>query len=249
MAFVMLSEVQSRPVRFIPTKYTWLDSMFGRGMPECAVQTLAGESGVGKSRLLLDLCGHWTKVGQRVYYCPNEVYPEQFLQWASKFSMDMTRLACAKDAERRTEVQVEDIYRFRPDVAIIDSVSMNKGFKTKCLEHMDVFKRCALDTGCHIILIAHMNQKGQVKGAGEAVYNADVVCRMHRIHDRDDMFYWIVQKNRYGASGGACVFRHLSKTGGIEIVTSTEDPRIVETLSRQMGREVSRQEARQMLLA
>ena len=233
MAVVQFSNIPTKLITRIPTKYECLNEIYGGGLPVGMVSTWAGESGVGKTRLMLDLCAGLTNAGYRVLYSPNEMWPEQFKQTAAPFNVKQDNFWVSQNAERDLEVVVNDIYQVKPDVVVIDSLTMLEGFGgSGTLGVMDKFKHIANDIPCHIILFAQFTTDGKtVAGGAKAVYNADVVCKIHKRHPDEsvtekygDGFFSIeVEKSRCGASGGWVAFYHDRSTKGIQYSTSSCD--------------------------
>ncbi|GAP56443.1 DNA repair protein RadA homolog [Arthrobacter sp. Hiyo6] len=67
-----IADVDATTAAFLPTGVDELDRVLGGGLVPGAVILLAGEPGVGKSTLLLDVAAKFARTGQDVLYVTGE---------------------------------------------------------------------------------------------------------------------------------------------------------------------------------
>jgi len=236
-----LSEISYNQIKRIPTGFKELDLIFGEsdfcdahnnpykmiGPPRGTISLWAGEAGVGKSRACTSICTSVSeKYGFQVIYMINEDSAENLRRWAPK-DMHEDNFYVVSDCDNVDE-QIKIIDNNYPDLVVIDSLNMMVGInniddlKTSISKWRDV----AQEVDCHIILISHMNKKGEVKGSTDISHLVDIVCTLKKLvppkdlskYDMTGYFYLQIGKNRYGPSGGVACFKH--NENGVSLETS-----------------------------
>ena len=69
---VRISSIDPQRTRHFPTGVSELDRVLGGGMVPGSVTLLAGDPGVGKSTLLLEVAHRWATAGRRSLYVSGE---------------------------------------------------------------------------------------------------------------------------------------------------------------------------------
>ena len=95
-----------------------LDRLFGGGITEGSVTLVAGEPGIGKSTILMQLADSYQAEGD-VLYISGEESPAQIGMRASRLKIKRDILICG---ETRFEAIAEQLKTHKPCLAIIDSI-------------------------------------------------------------------------------------------------------------------------------
>ncbi len=219
-----ISEVESKEVTRINTGIPHLDTIYGGGLPRGRVSIWSGAPGVGKSRLTIEISKFINNNGLRVLVFQNEVSPSEFKNWIKgKITSEDEYLVSNYST---IEEQIAALYTYVPDLVITDSLNMIQGFdsRTKIRDIMGKFKQSVEDINAHAILIGHLGKDGKTKGNTDITHLVDVVCHLkphaaskeningiiYNYEPIPGVFYIIIDKNRYGQSGGYVAFHHES---------------------------------------
>jgi len=106
--------------RHIHTGITELDRVLGGGVVPGSVMLLAGDPGVGKSTLLLEVAHRWAEAGKRSLYLSGE-------ESAGQIRMRAERTGCTHDelylaAESDLQTVLGHIDEVQPSLVVVDSV-------------------------------------------------------------------------------------------------------------------------------
>ncbi|MDN5756449.1 MAG: AAA family ATPase, partial [Micrococcaceae bacterium] len=117
---VKIADVDSSLALYRPTLIGELDRVLGGGLVPGAVILLAGEPGVGKSTLLLDVAARTSRTDRTVLYITGE-------ESAAQVKMRGERIDALSDtlyltAETDLGIALGQIERLDPDLLVIDSV-------------------------------------------------------------------------------------------------------------------------------
>ena len=231
-----ISDVESKEVKRISMGIEHLDNIYGGGLPRGRVSIWSGAPGVGKSRMTIEISKNMNNAGLRILVFQNEVSPSEFKNWISgKINNENEYLVSNYST---IEEQIQALYDYAPDLVITDSLNMIQGFNnlTKIRDIMSKFKEAVSEINAHAILIGHLGKDGKTKGSTDITHLVDVVChiRMHSSWKEKigratvthaalpGIFYILVDKNRYGSSGGYVAFKHHSH-GIAEVNSSIKD--------------------------
>ena len=187
-----------------------LDRVLGGGAVRGSVVLVGGAPGVGKSTLLLQLCG---LIGQseRVLYVTGEESRRQLKLRAQRLGVS------AGDIYVLAETQVSEILAvtedIKPTVVIIDSiqtmfdaeVSATPGSVSQVRESTMAIMRRAKSDGFTAFVVGHINKEGNI--AGPKVLEHMVDCVLY-FEGEQSMSYRILRaaKNRFGSTNEIGVF-------------------------------------------
>ncbi|MEO9220652.1 MAG: AAA family ATPase, partial [Mycobacteriaceae bacterium] len=166
-----LTQVDVHSTRVRPTGVTELDRVLGGGMVPGAVVLLAGEPGVGKSTLLLEVVRQWVRqqAGSALYITGEESAGQVRLR-AERTSAVHERVYLAAETDLSTVLgHVEQV---RPDLLIVDSVQTMfaadvdgvPGGVTQVRAVTAALTSLAKARGLPVILVGHVTKDGAVVG-------------------------------------------------------------------------------------
>lgn len=202
-----------------------LDRVLGGGAVRGSVVLVGGAPGVGKSTLLLQLCG---LIGQseRVLYVTGEESRRQLKLRAQRLGVS------AGDIYVLAETQVSEILAvtedIKPTVVIIDSiqtmfdaeVSATPGSVSQVRESTMAIMRRAKSDGFTAFVVGHINKEGNI--AGPKVLEHMVDCVLY-FEGEQSMSYRILRaaKNRFGSTNEIGVFE-MADNGLREVPNPSE---------------------------
>lgn len=213
MGIFKSNQIKPKPTLRVSTGIPELDYLYGQtegswGMPTSKISLLTGESGVGKTRLLVELVKHMIGSGKNIIFMQGEVGVEAFV--AEKMNgQSWSNLLLTDDIT--LEEQIRHIVQYSPSLMIIDSAQQLENWE-KGRNAKDIVNRyrAAIEaTGTHIILISQMNADGSTKGGTEISHMVDI-CLYARKGKAlaDNQFVLESGKNRYGVSGVQTIWQH-----------------------------------------
>ncbi len=201
-----LTQVDVHSTRVRATGVAELDRVLGGGMVPGAVVLLAGEPGVGKSTLLLEVVRQWAhqQVGTALYITGEESAGQVRLR-AERTSAVHERVYLAAETDLSTVLgHVEQV---QPDLLIVDSVQTMfaadvdgvPGGVTQVRAVTAALTSLAKARGLPVILVGHVTKDGAVAGPRSLEHLVDVV--LHFEGDKHSTLRMIRGvKNRYGAA-------------------------------------------------
>lgn len=219
-----ITGVDGTLARARPTGVGEFDRVLGGGLVPGAVILLAGEPGVGKSTLLLDVAARTARTAGRALYVTGEESAGQVRLRAERIGALEDDLLLA--AETDLGVVLGMIGTEQPDLLVIDSVQTLAssdvdgvpGGVTQVREVAAGVIRAAKDHGIPTILVGHITKDGTVAGPRLLEHLVDVVCGFEG--DRHSRLRLLrATKNRFGPTDEVGCFDMTEK--GIE---SLADP-------------------------
>ena len=194
-----------------------LDRVLGGGIVSGAVVLLAGEPGVGKSTLLLDVASRAAQHSRTVLYITGEESASQVRLRAERIGALRPRLLLAAETDLATVLgHVEQV---SPDLLVVDSVQTiaseavdsSAGSVTQVREVAASLIRVAKERGMATLLVGHVTKDGGIAGPRVLEHLVDVVCQFEG--DRHSRLRLLrAVKNRYGPTDEVGCF-DLSEVG------------------------------------
>jgi len=220
-----IANISAAPARARPTGVPELDRVLGGGLVPGAVVLLAGEPGVGKSTLLLDVAQQWaTGTGNRALVVSGEESVSQVRLRAERMATLHDRLYLA--AENDLAAVLGHLDAVQPGLLVLDSVQTITapgaegvpGGVTQVRAVTAALVTVAKARGMATVLVGHVTKDGQVAGPRVLEHLVDVV--LHFEGDRHSSLRMVRGvKNRFGAADEVGCFE--MHDGGI---TGLPDP-------------------------
>ncbi|MFO7166085.1 MAG: DNA repair protein RadA, partial [Mycolicibacterium hassiacum] len=219
---VPISSIAPGATRHFPTGVGELDRVLGGGVVPGSVTLLAGDPGVGKSTLLLEVAHRWARAGRRALYLSGE-------ESAGQIRMRAERTRCTHDevylaAESDLHTALAHIDAVRPSLVVVDSVQTMStteadgvpGGVTQVRAVTTALTMAAKTSGVAMILVGHVTKDGAIAGPRSLEHLVDVV--LHFEGDRTSTLRMVRGvKNRFGAADEVGCF--LLHDNGIECVS------------------------------
>ncbi len=228
-----IASVPLDEARATPTGVGELDRVLGRGLVPGAVVLLAGEPGVGKSTLLLDVASRWAARGGRTLYVSAEESAAQVRLRAARTGAESPELYLAAETDLGTILG--HIEATKPGLLVLDSVQAvavagvdgAAGGVAQVREVTNALVRVAKRKGLPVLLVGHVTKDGTVAGPRLLEHLVDVVLSFEG--DRHSGFRMVrASKNRFGPADEVGCFEMTGS--GIQEVT---DPSRLFTSARQ----------------
>jgi len=198
-----MTEVDPSPAARRPTGVDELDRVLGGGVVPGAVILLAGEPGVGKSTLLLEVAARGAQAGHRALIVTGEESAAQVRQRAGRTGTLHADLWLAAETDLGAVLgHVEEV---QPTLLVVDSVQTISsagvdgvaGGVSQVREVAATLIRAAKALGLATILVGHVTKDGSVAGPRLLEHLVDVV--LHFEGDQQTALRMIrAVKNRYG---------------------------------------------------
>lgn len=208
-------------VKRMTTGYEDLDIVLGGGILPGGVLLMAGQPGIGKSTLLLQVAGEVGKT-QPVLYASGE-------ESASQVKLRAERLGANKREQLHfvASTSADDIAATIRSGAyklvIIDSIqtltleeiTSAPGTVSQITNSSNVIIRAAKEAGAAVVLVGHVTKEGSIAGPKVLEHLVDVVLQFEG--DRYGGFKVVrAVKNRYGSTNEAAIFEMYEQ--GLRVV-------------------------------
>ncbi|QUR69154.1 DNA repair protein RadA [Mycobacterium spongiae] len=220
---VPMSSVEPNLSQHRSTGVAELDRVLGGGVVPGSVTLLAGDPGVGKSTLLLEVARSVTQSGQRALYVSGE-------ESAGQIRLRADRIGCGNGtdevflaAESDVHVVLGHIQAVRPALVIVDSVQTMStgdadgvaGGVTQVRAVTAALTAATKADGVALILVGHVTKDGAIAGPRSLEHLVDVV--LHFEGDRNGTLRMLRGiKNRFGAADEVgCFLLHDNGIDGI----------------------------------
>ncbi len=187
-----------------------LDRVLGGGAVKGSIVLVGGAPGIGKSTLLLQLCG-LVDEGQKILYVSGEESERQIKMRAQRLGVDGGKIYVL--AETGLNEVLSAAERLEPDLVIIDSiqtmfdadVSSAPGSISQVRECTMAIMRQTKDRGYTTFVVGHINKEGSI--AGPKVLEHMVDCVLYFEGERSTSFRILrAGKNRFGSTNEIGVF-------------------------------------------
>ena len=228
------SQIKKSDCVRMSTGISELDRVLGGGLVLSSAVLLAGEPGIGKSTLLMQLCGKASRE-YSILYVSGEESGGQLRLRAERLGVDSSDVMVL--CETDMDAVMDEYERLSPDVVIVDSIQTmvsssaqsSAGSITQVRECATAFIARAKEDGAAVVLVGHVNKEGGIAGPKVLEHMVDAV--LHFEGDRSQCHRIIrAVKNRFGSTNEIGVFE-MTDTGLEEI----ENPSAMLLLGRPVG--------------
>lgn len=212
---VSLDEVVATESFRIATNDPELDRVLGSGIVPGSIVLVAGEPGIGKSTLFLQLGLRLPQL--KTLYISGE-------ESAQQVKMRAARLQASNDnffllTETSTQLIFQEIKKLRPSIVIVDSIQTlhspfidsSAGSISQIRETAAEFQRFAKETQTPVFLIGHITKEGAIAGPKILEHMVDTVLQF----EGDQHYaYRILRtiKNRFGSTAELGIYE-MTGTG------------------------------------
>ncbi len=202
-----------------------LDAVLGGGLVQGSVILLAGEPGIGKSTLLLQL-GHNMAKNNSLLYISAEESIKQIALRAKRLSINNANLKI-KSLENLEEI-LALINTLNPDTVIIDSIQTiynpsilsSPGTINQVRESSNLIIRFAKAKNITVILVGHVTKDGYVAGPKVLEHSVDVVLQFEN-YNLNNLRVIKSIKNRFGPTSDLVMF-NMETTGLSEVLSPSK---------------------------
>ncbi len=216
-----LKEIEIEETPRIKTEIGEFDRVLGGGIVNKSYILVAGEPGVGKSTLLLSVCGNLVKNGYKVLYISGEESPNQIKMRSKRLGID------SEDIYILTNPEINSIKngleKIKPDFVIVDSIQTVynpeiptiPGSVTQVRENANFFMKYTKNNKCATFLVGHITKEGVVAGPKILEHIVDAVIYFEG-DVRTNLRILRSIKNRFGSTNEIGVFS-MEENGLVEI--------------------------------
>jgi DNA repair protein RadA/Sms len=198
-----IGEVDVTAAAVRPTGVDELDRVLGGGLVPGAVCLLAGEPGVGKSTLLLEVAHRWAAPGSRALIVSGEESASQVRLRAGRTASLSPDLYLA--AETSLAAVLGHVDAVAPTLLVVDSIQTvahpevdgGAGGVTQVRECAAAIIKVAKERGIATVIVGHVTKDGGIAGPRVLEHLVDVV--LHFEGDRHSSLRLVrAVKNRFG---------------------------------------------------
>lgn len=223
---VILGDSQER----ISTGFGELDLVLGGGILPAGVVLIAGQPGIGKSTLLMQICGFACK-NHKVLYVSGEESASQVALRSKRLGVHNTGLKFTSSTSADDIAETINTDNF--DLVIIDSIqtlamkeiSSASGTVSQITNSSNLIMNAAKKNNTAVILVGHITKEGSIAGPKTLEHMVDVVLNFEG--DRYGGFKVVrAVKNRYGSTSEAAIFE--MDNNGLKIVKNPSQALLAE---------------------
>ena len=212
---VSLNDIVYSEEERILTSIGELDRVLGGGIVPGSLILVGGDPGIGKSTLMLQICGNLSK-NRKVLYISGEESEKQIKLRADRLGINNDAMyVMAENNMDEIEAVISEI---KPDIAIIDSIqtvyfpqiSSGPGSVSQIREATVKCLRLAKETGSAIFIVGHVTKEGSL--AGPKLLEHMVDCVLYFEGERYYSYRLLrAVKNRFGSTNEIGIFEMRDK--------------------------------------
>ncbi|MCX6298523.1 MAG: DNA repair protein RadA [Bacteroidetes bacterium] len=221
---IALNEVLTKEEKRIDSTDSELNRVLGGGIVSGSIILVAGEPGIGKSTLFLQV-GLWMNQ-HSVLYISGEESEQQIKMRADRLKISNENFYLL--TETSTQTIFQEIKKLKPQIVIVDSIQTlqsnlidsSAGSVSQIRECAGEFQRFAKETGTPVFLIGHITKDGSIAGPKVLEHLVDTVLQFEG--DRH-YAYRILRtlKNRFGSTSELGIYEMTGE--GMRIVSNPSE--------------------------
>lgn len=221
----LISELDTEAELRFSTGIGELDRVLGGGAVKGSLVLVGGAPGIGKSTLLLQLCG-LVEGEMKILYVTGEESERQLKMRAQRLGVDNGQIYVLAETGLAEVLEAAD--ELEPDIMIVDSiqtmfdseVSSAPGSVSQVRECTMSIMRMTKEKGFTTFVVGHINKEGNI--AGPKVLEHMVDCVLYFEGERSTSFRILrAGKNRFGSTNEIGVFEMVD-TGLKELQNPSE---------------------------
>ena len=206
-----ISEVIADKEERYPLKFGELDRILGGGIVKGAVMLFAGEPGIGKSTLLMQVCDAFAKQNHSVLYVSGEESAHQVGIRAKRLGVNSDKVKIVSGNVTEEIVELIKVGGYR--LVVVDSiqtlqclgVGSSPGSVSQITNSTHQLMNCAKQTSTSLIIVGHVTKEGTIAGPKILEHIVDAVFQLEG--DRYGGFKVLRSvKNRYGSTNETVLF-------------------------------------------
>lgn len=207
---VSLQQIQTKETPRLLTRDNELNRVLGGGVVPGSIVLVAGEPGIGKSTLFLQMGLHLTDI--TILYISGEESEVQIKMRADRLKAQNDNFYLL--TETSTQVIFQEIKKLKPQLVIVDSIQTlespfidsSQGSVSQIRECAAEFQQFAKETNTPVFLIGHINKEGNIAGPKLLEHMVDTVLQFEG--DRH-YAYRILRtlKNRFGSTAELGIYQ------------------------------------------
>ncbi len=219
--FVSINDLEASDKRErLCTGFDDLDTVLGGGILLGSVAVLAGQPGIGKSTLLMQICAHIAKK-RHVLYVSGEESAGQIKMRSIRLGAESENLKFASSTSANDIAKTIEGGEF--DLVIVDSIqtltlaeiASAPGGVSQVTNCGNLIIRAAKLSGTAVIIVGHVTKEGTLAGPKVLEHLVDVVLQFEG--DRYGGFKIVrAVKNRFGSTTEAAIFE-MNQQGLCEV--------------------------------
>src|SRR6476620_4688808 len=221
---IALSEIKSSKENRLVTPDIELNRVLGGGIVPGSIVLIAGEPGIGKSTLFLQIGLALKNI--KVLYISGEESEQQIKMRAERLNLPSENFYLL--TETSTQAIFQEVKKLDPDLIIVDSIQTlqtpfidsSPGSVSQIRESAAEFQRFAKDTNTPVFLIGHITKDGNIAGPKILEHMVDTVLQFEG--DRH-YAYRILRtlKNRFGSTSELGIYEMTDH--GMRAVTNPSE--------------------------
>jgi DNA repair protein RadA/Sms len=221
-----LSEIPSEGFQRIPVPMVEFSRVLGGGIVPGSMVLIAGDPGIGKSTLLLQVAALVSGSVGKVLYVSGEESAPQIKSRSQRLGVSAEQVYLLTETD--LELIVDHIQELRPQLVVVDSIqtvsvaelSSSAGSISQVRESAARLTEVAKGEGVPIFIVGHVTKEGSIAGPRVLEHIVDTVLYLEgeRFHA-----YRLLRsvKNRFGSTDEIGVFE-MSGQGMLEVTNPSE---------------------------
>lgn len=215
-----LSEIRADSEPRIVTGISELDRVLGGGIVRGSVVLLSGDPGIGKSTILLQICGA-LRERLNILYVSGEESAVQLKLRADRLGVSGNGVTVFTETD--TQTVCEYIASAKPDLVMVDSIQTmhiselpsSSGSIVQVRESTNLLLRTGKSLDIPVFIVGHVNKGGDIAGPKVMEHIVDTVLYFEGERNQS---YRILRsvKNRFGSTNEIGVFE-MSESGLREV--------------------------------